>query len=42
MKYIIILLMFIGLVGCGGGSADDKKAPASPQTQDKPPSVPNI
>ncbi len=46
MRYIMILVLVIFFIGCGGGnSEDDKNPPASPQTKDSkniPPSVPKI
>ena len=44
MRYIMISILVLVFVGCGGGSGDENP-PISPQTKDSkniPPSIPKI
>ena len=45
MRYIMILILLLVFVGCGGNSTGDENPPVSPQTKDSkniPPSIPKI
>jgi hypothetical protein len=45
MRYIIISILLLFFVGCGGNSLSDENPPASPQSKDSkniPPSIPKI
>lgn len=45
MRYIMISILLLAFIGCGGSSTEDKNPPVSPQSKDSkniPPSIPKI